>query len=161
MRNYTTKYIKEKLGFTTKFNLNPFPGKYPTRVLVARIPLNAKWYEFDSPLYIGKPNLIVLGKLANEIVGNILHLEFDKKNFIYARHMASGRSVIRNSPSFAFYHPYVAINQNFPWPWFLTKWHSLKVKNHFVYSIYEPNHDSNLTDGLLDMLKDQKENVGL
>jgi hypothetical protein len=168
VRNYMLKVV-EKLHFTKAFRLYPFPGKYPTRVLV--VERNKKDWKYTEPralmdfknykvLYFGKPDLITLRTLNKKASVLRMFYEFDKKNIVYAAGYVGGQLVARLMPSASFYHAYAQIDAYIPWSWFLTPWRTLRIGNFAAYNHFpNKNADENLSLALQGMLAQIKEPV--
>jgi hypothetical protein len=149
MRNFTIKVI-EKIPFvTTRWKLKPFPGAYPTRVLVVkRSPKDWRFAEckpFNTfkdyeVLYFGKPNAIILKEIADRKgSSNFMYYEFDKKTIVYAAGVVVGRITSKTAGIFNFYHPYTAYDPFVAWPWFTSKWAPLKVGKYTAYNHFPQN----------------------
>lgn len=162
MRNYTTQVI-EKMNFTKVLSLYPFPGKYPTRVLVAERLLKIGMAEPEQAMplrefkgykviYLGKPNLITLKKIAPVVQRNLVVYEFDKKNLIYSQLYSLNGSQIKTSPSFSFYHAYTQLDNYRCWPWFLAPWRTLRVGEYTTYNHFQ---DKKADEGLRTALQAQ------
>lgn len=159
MRNYTAKVIGS-LRFTGTFRLNPFPGAYPTRVVVlkegmlkadvkgveSRVPGD---YESFKILYCGKPNTIALKKyvLKPRFLNFLHYFEFDRKNLVYGFYYNELGPMIKTTKAFEFYHAYVAQGEN-AWPWFLEAWRPLRVGQFTAYNHFPIQDGRHLKDAL-------------
>jgi hypothetical protein len=164
MRNITVDVVK-KMSFTKLFKLNPFPGKYPTRVLIVQ---RDKWdktlgqprplREFENlkVVYLGKPNPITLKKLEARFNAQTMCYEFDKQNLVYASTVLGLQIIQRWTPGFEFYHAYVRLDETHVWPWFVTKWSSLRIEGKVAYNHF-PNGAMNLAAALTTRLQTEKD----
>src|SRR6266852_4574336 len=92
MRRITLKQIK-KLRFGTKFELAPYPGLYPTRLLVVQmLPEDVLLFSDVHPalkdlkaykvIYLGKPNSSIVRHLAKKTPFSYVTFEFDRAKII-------------------------------------------------------------------------------
>lgn len=150
MRHYTP-HVVMKQKVLGAFRLYPFPGKYPTRIMLFNrvVPLGPNGYpaytnEFPTNIKIAK--VLYLGKPSREAVINncfispeVMAVEFDRKQLIYIGTIGRvGRIFSKVSLAFtAFYHRGIDVQQHALLTWFTYQKEPIPVVRVGKYSAYD------------------------
>lgn len=116
MRNITLKQI-EKLRYGTAIKLAPYPGRYPTRLLVLQkpwVPLSTQPTVKDMTegdykvLYLGKPNRVVANYFHKRSdLRSMIAFEFDKARIVASAFYTGLAIRFVAGPNYTFYHAYM------------------------------------------------------